>query len=507
MYDLVVLGGGSGGLNVAAMAARVGARVALVEKHQLGGECTHTACVPSKALIHAARLVQDIRSAGSYGIQVGEPKVDFSAVMGRVRSVVGGFSADETAEVLGEKGIEVLFGSPAFEAYDTVLVDGQTRLASHKFVIATGSSPAVPPILGLDAAGYLDNVSFWNLTELPESITVVGAGPVGIELAQALARFGSQVTVVSESDRVLPREDPEVSAFVQSTLESEGITFRLGTKVEEVKVEGGRKVCLTSGAGGPSGQVAAAEILIATGRTPNLAGLNLEAAGIHADPDHGIEVDAYLQTSNPRVYAIGDVIGHHLWTHAAEREAAVAFQNAIIRLPKKVDYAAMPWATFVAPEVATVGQLEHEARESNPDCRVFRVDLAAVDRARIDGLTHGFAKVVATPSGRILGATIVGENAAAVLQEFVVAMEHGIALGDLAATVHIYPTYTGLARSLANQFAATRLEGGFVRRALRWFYGFDPRGGAAEPAAAEPVAAVSGNGDGHGNGNGHGHGH
>ena len=506
MYDLAVLGGGAGGLNVALEAARVGARVALIEKYELGGECTHSACVPSKGLIQAARLVHQIRSAGDFGIRVAAPEVDFAAVMARVRAVVDRFAGSDSGDSLRARGIDVYRGSPAFEAYDTVILDGKTRIEAQRFVIATGSRPAQPRIPGLAEAGALDNLTLWALDALPSSLVILGAGPTGLEFAQVFARLGSKVTVLADSPHVLPREDPEVSDCVEALLAAEGIAFRTGVEVTRVEVRDGLKVCTyRDPASGTTGEASGTQLLVAAGRLANVEGLNLEAVGIHASPEHGIEVDDYLQTRSTRILAIGDVLNRHQYTHAAEREAAVAFQNAVLRLPKKIDYTAMPWATFVDPEVATVGLSEAAAREAHPDIRVFRAEFSEIDRARIDGRTEGFAKVVATPSGKILGATIVGADASLILQEFVLAMEHGLTLADIAETVHIYPTYSAMARKLANQFVATRLDVGFVGTVLRWFLGFRPRtsvDGDTPPPETEathdhPEPAAHTNGHGH----------
>lgn len=505
MYDLVVLGGGSGGLTVASAAARVGAKVALIDKGRLGGECTFSACVPSKALIRAAQLAHEIRGSAAYGLRVGTPEVDFSAVMARIRAVVEQFAASDSDDVMRARGIDVYRGSAAFDAYDTILVDGTTRVEGRRFVIATGSRPAIPPISGLVEAGFLDNVSIWNLNHRPETLAVIGGGPVGIEFAQALARLGTQVTVLTDSERILPREDPEVSNFVQSVLAAEGIAFHTHIEITGVVVRDGQKVVkFRSKLDGATFEAARGEILVAAGRRANVEGMNLEAVGVHADPEHGIAVNDYLRTDSPNIWAIGDVLGGPDFTHAAEREAVVAFQNAVLRLPKKMNYTTLPWATFTDPEVATVGSLAApEATEDVQETRLFRVEMAEVDRARIDGRTTGFAKLRATPAGRILGVTIVGAEAGTVLQEFVVAIEHGLTLNDLAGTVHTYPTYSGLARNLAVQFSATRLERGYVQRALRWFYGFEPRlerstiGAEAEPAPEhkpEPMVAADGHG-------------
>lgn len=474
MYDLVVLGGGSGGLSVATAAANFGAKVALIEKNELGGECTHTACIPSKALIEAARRVHAIRSAGPYGIRVAAPEVDFPAVMARVHALVAEFAGSGSGNSLRAKGIDVFRGSPSFEAYDTVLLDGKTRINAQRFVIATGSRAELPKIPGLAEVGHLDNVSIWNLTERPESLIVIGAGPSGIEFAQAFARLGSKVTVLAASAQVLPREDAEVSAQLQTLLEAEGIEIHTEVEVTKVARRDGQTVCTWQRKGGGAiGESAGSHLLVATGRLANIEGLNLDAVGIHADPEHGIEVDEYLQTRSSRIYAIGDVLQQRQFTHAAEREAGVVFQNAVLRLSKKIDYTALPWATFVDPEVATVGITEATAREQHPEVLVFRANFAELDRARIDGHTDGFAKVVSTPSGKILGATIIGEQASLILQEFVVAMENGLTLGDIAATTHTFPTYSGIARKIANQFTATRSEGGLVQTALKWFLGLN----------------------------------
>jgi pyruvate/2-oxoglutarate dehydrogenase complex dihydrolipoamide dehydrogenase (E3) component len=505
MYDLLVLGGGAGGLNVASAAARVGARVALVEKAKLGGECTHSACVPSKALIEAARLAHQIRRADAYGVRVAAPEVDFPAVMARVRAVVADFAGSDTGNSLRARGIDVFFGTPAFEAYDTVVIDGRTRLNAQRFVIATGSRPAIPAIPGLAEAGYLDNQSIWTLEALPGELIVLGAGPSGIEFAQAFARLGSKVTVLSDSDGILPREDPEVSGRVKGLLEAEGIDFRTGVEVTRVAGRDGRKVCtIKDKASGASSELSGTHLLVAAGRLANVEGLNLDAVGIHADPEHGIPVDDYLQTRSTRILAIGDVLQAHQFTHAAERQAAVAFQNAVIRIPKKIDYSALPWATFIDPEVATVGLTEADARARYPEVRVFRAELSEVDRARIDGRTAGFAKLVASPSGKVLGASIAGPEAALVLQEFVLAIEHGLTLKDIAETVHTYPTYAGLARRLANEYLATRLDTGFVQKALRWFYGYQPRTGT-DGGSPGPEAGASEHAETLGHSNGHGH--
>ncbi len=482
MYDLVVLGGGSGGLNVSAIAAAVGAKVALIEVNRLGGECTFSACVPSKTLLYAAELAHRIRSAEDYGIRTAPPTVDFAAVMGRVRSVIDSFAESDGPEHFRARGMDVIFGRPRFESPDTIIVDESKRITSKAFVVATGSKPAIPPITGLEEAGYLTNETFWSLTTLPDSLIVIGAGAVGVELAQAMSRFGSKVTLLQAAPRILPAEDPEASDRLQAFLEQEGIEIQTNAHVQEVTQRDGSKIVrFQNSTTGELTEIAAAEILVATGRKPTTEGLNLEGVGVEVDPQKGVVVNAYLRTTSPRIYALGDVIGHHQWTHAAEREATVVFQNALLKIPKKIDYRAMPWATYTDPELATVGQTHGFG--PNQSVRVFQADYSDVDRARIEGHPQGFAKVAATPSGKILGATILGTNAAQVLQEIVFAMEHGLTLNHIVNTVHPYPTYGGLARALGLQFAATRLEGGLTRSVLQLIYGFRPKQGQ-NPAGA-----------------------
>ncbi len=484
MYDLVVIGGGSGGLNVAMTAAQVGARVALIEKERPGGECTFTACVPSKGLVQAAKLAHQVRGAGLFGLRTGPLEVDFPAVMQRIHSVVEGIAVGESPEVLRARGIDVYHGSAAFAAYDTVGLDDGTLIPGRRFVIATGSRPAVPEIPGLAAAGFLDNTRLWSLGAAPESLIVIGAGPTGIEFAQCFARFGSRVTILADSSQILPRDDPQAAEALAQLLRAEGLTIHLGVEITQVEVRGDQKVCVyRDAATGATAEASASEILVAAGRLAQVEGLNLEAVGVHAGPQHGVEVDDYLQTHSARVYAIGDVLQRDQYTHAAEREAAVAFQNAVLRLRKRMDYSTIPWATFSDPEVAGVGLSEAQARAEQREFRVYRVPFAEVDRARIDGRTDGFAKVVASPGGKVLGATIVGADASLVLQEFTLAIQKGLGLGDIAATVHIYPTSASVARRLANQFLATRLERGLIQTALRLFYGFNPRIAATNGAA------------------------
>lgn len=494
MYDLVVIGAGAGGLTVAEAAAKVGARVALVEKNRLGGGSTFAAGVSSKGLVQASRLVHAIIGAGKLGIGCGAVQVDLPAVMGHIRGIVDDLAQRASAESLQQKGIEVYYGTAAFEAYDTVRL-GDKLIHAQRFVIATGSRPSILEIPGLAEAGYLDNSKIWALTSVPEHLIVVGNEPAGLEFAQCFTRLGSRVTVMAQAARILERDEPEVSEFVMKALAAEGIAFKLGVEITKVEVRGGEKVCKyreTSGGAEIVGELSGSEILVAAGRLANVEGMNLDRVGVHADANHGIEVDDCLQTHSTRVYALGDVLLRQPYTHVALREATVVFQNAVLRLRKKMDYSRLPWATFVDPEVASVGISEQQARAEARAVRVFQVDFRDIDRARIDGRTDGFAKVVTTPAGKVLGATIVGAEAAMIVQEFVLAVEKGLSLADLGSAMAVYPSYASIAGQLAHQFQQTRFLGsGYIQTALRLFYGFVPRvpgSNGSPPGQAEPLS-------------------
>jgi pyruvate/2-oxoglutarate dehydrogenase complex dihydrolipoamide dehydrogenase (E3) component len=460
---------------VAIAAARVGARVALIEKDRFGGETTFAACVPSKGLTRAAKLVHQLQGAEKFGMTTGPIEVDFRAVIGRVRALGEELARAESAEFLESNGLEVIHGVAAFEAYDTVMVDGTRRVPGQRFVIATGSRPAVPSIPGLAEAGYLDDHTLWSIAKVPENLIIIGSESVGLEFAQTFARFGAAVTLLTAAPRILAEHDAEASELAAKLLEAEGITIKTGVEVTKVALGDGKKICtFQESATGTTGEVTGTEILLAAGRLANVETLNLEAVGLHGDPEHGIAVDDYLQTHSTRVYAIGDVLKRHSYAQFAESEANVAFQNTVLKIRKKMDYSLIPWATFLDPEVASVGITRATAEDERRPFRVYRVSFAEIDRARIDGTTDGFAKVVATPGGKILGATVVGEDASMILQEFALAMRKGLGLNDIASAVPIYPTYAGVARHLASQYRDSRLESSYWKSALRLFYGFTP---------------------------------
>jgi pyruvate/2-oxoglutarate dehydrogenase complex dihydrolipoamide dehydrogenase (E3) component len=495
MYDLVVIGGGAGGLSVARAAAKVGAKVALVEKQRLGGGAAFGAGVASKALMQSARLVRSIRAAQKCGVRTDGLHVDFPAVMGHARAVAEDFAGRDSAESLRQQGIDVFRGAAVFEAYDTVQVDGKP-LVGQRFVIATGSRPLLPAVPGLAEGSCLDYSTVWSQKTLPEHLIVLGNDPVGLEFAQCFARLGSKVTIVADAPRILPREEPATSEYVMRALAAEGIQFVMGVEITKVELRDGRKVCryrAPSSLSSPeqTGEISGSDILVAAGRLANVEGMDLDAVGVHGDAEHGIEVDDCLQTYSTRVFAIGDVLLRYPYTHVAEREATIVFQNAVLRMRKKMDYSRLPWATFIDPEVASVGTSEEQARSESISVRVLKVGFDEVDRARIDGCTTGFAKVVATPAGKVLGATVVGAQASMIVQPFVLAMESEIGLADLARALPVYPSYASVSQQLANQFQEGRLlKRGYVQTALKLFYGFMPRvpveNGASQ--SAEPAA-------------------
>jgi pyruvate/2-oxoglutarate dehydrogenase complex dihydrolipoamide dehydrogenase (E3) component len=468
-YNLVVIGAGTAGLVTAAGSAGLGARVALIERDLMGGDCLNVGCVPSKALIRAARAVADARDAGALGIGVpGEPTVDFPAVMRRMRRLRAELSPIDSAARFKGLGVDVYLGQGTFTGPDAITVDGRT-LRFKRAVIATGARAAVPPIPGLGEAGYLTNESVFSLTTLPRRIAVIGGGPIGCELAQAFARFGARVHVVQMGRQLLGREDPDAARLVRTAFERDGIRLALGVRV--VKVErgaGGKVLHLASagdaGAGAVAGGAGAAEplevdeILVAVGRAPNVEGLGLEAAGVAYDKVSGVKVDDRLRTTNLRVFAAGDICTPLKFTHHSDFHARLVIQNALFFGRAKESGLVVPRCTYTDPEVAHVGATAEEAQSRGQRVRTFVQELADVDRARLDGETEGFVKVhVAEGSDRIVGATIVARHAGEMLPELTMAITQGIGLGKIARIIHTYPTQAEGIRKLGDAYNRTRL--------------------------------------------------
>ena len=432
-YDLVIIGGGSGGLVVASAAAQLKAKVALVEKNKLGGDCLWYGCVPSKSLIHAARVAYEVKNGSRYGIYTNSPEINFAEANGHVQKVIAAIEPHDSPERFEGLGVEVIFGSGQFIDKKTFEVNGR-KLKARNFVISTGSRPAIPPIPGLKESGYLTNEQVFSLSERPDSLAVIGAGPIGCELGQSFHRLGAQVTIISSRDRILPKEDLDAAAVVEKQLESEGISIIKNARVKQVELIEGKKY-LQAG----KEKIVTDEILVSAGRTPNVESLNLEAAGVEYDK-HGIKVNAKLQTTNPRIYGCGDVIGGYQFTHVAAHEAVVVIQNALFFPTKKVDYRVIPWATFTEPELARVGLSEQQARERyGDDVYVLKQNFAGVDRAQAEGATNGFGKIITRGNGEILGAHLVGPSAGELIHEIVLAMSYKLKVSALTG-IHIYPT-------------------------------------------------------------------
>jgi pyruvate/2-oxoglutarate dehydrogenase complex dihydrolipoamide dehydrogenase (E3) component len=455
-YNLVVIGAGTAGLVTAAGAAGLGAKVALVEKHLMGGDCLNVGCVPSKALIRAARAAADVRDAGTFGVRVPEGvTVDFPAVMERMRRLRAGISPHDSAARFRDLGVDVYFGAGRFARTDALEVDGRT-LRFKKAVIATGARASAPPIPGLAEAGYLTNETVFELTELPSRLAVIGAGPVGCELAQAFARFGSRVTLVEQTPQILGREDCDAAALVAGSLKRDGVAIACGTTVTRIGAEGSEKV-LTLEADGRAREVRVDAVLVGAGRVPNVEGLGLDEAGVAHDRS-GVLVDDRLRTANRRIYAAGDVASRFQFTHAADALARVAIRNALFLGRARASALTIPRCTYTDPEVAHVGLEEAEAERKGIAVRTFVQEFAEVDRAVLDGEAAGFVKVhVRAGTDLILGATVVARHAGEMISELTLAMVGRRGLKTLAQTIHPYPTQAEALKKVADTYNRTRL--------------------------------------------------
>lgn len=469
-YDLAVIGGGTAGLVSAAVSAGIGAKTALVEERRLGGECLWTGCVPSKAIIRSASVLHALRHAADYGIDVQGGRADFGRVMDRVHAIIRGIEPHDSPERFRAMGVDVIEGRARFVSPEEALVGGR-RVRARRWILATGSRTAIPPVPGLEAAGYLTHETLWELRALPESLLVLGAGPIGLEMAQAFARLGSTVTVVDLAERVLEREDPEIAAVVARRLEREGIRLLLGARATAVRMDAGARVVTVSTAAGEV-ELRAAELLVATGRRPNVEEMGLEAIGVEVT-EKGVTVDGSLRTSAHNVWAAGDVVGPYRFTHVADYQARIAAPNALFPLRRKVDYRVVPWCTYTDPEVARVGMTEAEARaEWGEKAAVYRYDHDSLDRALCDGEPDGLTKVVLDPKGRLVGAHVVGPRAGETIHEAVLAVRQRLKLSELSGMIHVYPTYPESLKRAADAFLRAKYSGGLARKvadlAVRW---------------------------------------
>jgi pyruvate/2-oxoglutarate dehydrogenase complex dihydrolipoamide dehydrogenase (E3) component/uncharacterized membrane protein YdjX (TVP38/TMEM64 family) len=469
-YNLVVIGAGTAGLISALIASSLGARVALIERHLMGGDCLNVGCVPSKALIRAARRVHEARAAAALGLRVPEGQLpDFGAAMERLRRIRAHISEEDSAARYTEEfGIDVYLGDARFTGRDTVDVGG-TELRFRKAVIATGARAAAPPIEGLAETGFLDNETIFSLTERPARLAVIGAGPIGCELAQAFQRLGSRVVLFEQAGQILGREDPDAAEILASAFARDGVQVLLECQVRKVEKRGSEKFLDVVLRGGDEKEFAVDEILVGTGRAPNVQGLGLEAAGVEYDERRGVTVDDNLRTTNRRIFAAGDICMAWKFTHAADAAAKIAVQNALFLGRKRLSKLVMPWCTYTDPEVAHVGLYPHEAAERGIEIDTFQVPISKANRAVLDGEDEGFVKVHVKKGGdRIAGATIVSSHAGEMISEITLAMVKGVGLGSFTDVIHPYPTQAEAIKAAAGLYTRTRLTP-FVKRLFdRW---------------------------------------
>jgi pyruvate/2-oxoglutarate dehydrogenase complex dihydrolipoamide dehydrogenase (E3) component len=463
--DICVIGAGSGGLSVAAAAAAFGVPVVLIERGKMGGDCLNIGCVPSKALLASARRAAVMRSAAPFGVTASTIDVDFGKVHDHVQRVIAAIAPNDSAERFAGLGVRVIKGVAKFKDRRTVSVGG-IEIRARRFVIATGSTPALPPIPGIDEGPYLTNETVFDLTERPDRLIIIGGGPIGLEMAQAFRRLGSEVTVL-EVAAPLAKDDPECAAIVLDQLEREGVVVRSGVKVVRVKHASGSVAVTFEGAGGEE-TVEGRFLLVATGRKPTTDGLDLDAAGIkhgHA----GIAVNTRLKTANRRVYAIGDCAAGQLqFTHAANYHAGLVIRNALFRLPVKVNNDAIPWVTYTEPELAQTGLTEAQARTRGIKMRILRWPYHDNDRAQTERETHGHIKVITTAKGKILSASIVGAQAGELIAMWTLAIAQGLNIRSLTGIVLPYPTLSEIGKRAAIEYFTPSLTSPWLRRIIAW---------------------------------------
>lgn len=467
-YNIVVIGAGTAGLVTAVVAAAVGAKVALIEKHLMGGDCLNVGCVPSKGVIRAARAWSDVKRAEEFGVHIPPGvKYDFAAAMARMRKLRARISHTDSAHRYTKLGVDVYIGDARFSGPDTVTVEGRAgnrTLQFKKAAICTGARASTPPTPGLKEAGYLTNETVFTLTDLPRRVGVIGAGPIGCELAQSFARFGSEVYLVEAMHGIMPNEDRDAAEIVLKSMTRDGLKLLCcGKDLTIQKTDGGKRMTVDSH--GQHYDITVDEILVGVGRSPNVEGLNLEGVGVEYDKT-GVKVNERLQTTNPRIFAAGDICSKYKFTHAADAMAQIVIQNALFPHPLGLGYASMnslvmPWATFTEPEVAHVGMYEAEAKAKGIEVDTFTYKLDEVDRAILDGEDEGFARIhVKKGTDQLLGATIVASHAGDMISEFTVLMKSGKGLGTLCGTIHPYPTQAEVLKKAANAWRKTTFTEG-----------------------------------------------
>lgn len=464
--DLCIIGAGSGGLSVAAGAAQMGAKVVLVEKSKMGGDCLNTGCVPSKALLAAAHAAQNARTVQRFGLDVGRVSVDGAKVFAHVQGVISAIAPHDSVDRFEDLGVTVILGEGRFVGPDRVEAGGHT-IRAKKFVIATGSSAFVPPIDGLDANTLLTNENVFDLTEIPAHLIVIGGGPIGCELAQAFRRLGAEVTLL-ELFNILPKDDPELVQVVRARLLADGVVIHEGVKVVRAQDLDGVPEIVCEDQDGRTHVVSGSHILVAVGRRANVLGLGLEHAGVDFSPQ-GIEVDRRLRTSNKSIFAIGDVIGGLQFTHVAGYHAGIVIRNALFKWPATVKLDHVPWVTYTDPELAQAGLTEAQARKEFGDgVKVLKATFAENDRARAEAATDGLIKVITTAKGKILGVGLVGAHAGELIQTWVLALEQGLKIGALASTIAPYPSLGEISKRAAGSYYTASLFSERTRRIVRF---------------------------------------
>jgi len=465
-HDLVIIGGGVGGLVTASVAGQLGLDVVLIEREKnLGGDCLHYGCVPSKTLIRSAKVAHTVGQASRFGIKANSGSTDLAAVMERVQAVVSQIQQHDDPERFRSYGIDVRFGEASFCDPHTVMVEGQT-IKARRFVIATGSQPTIPPIPGLENVAYLTNESVFQVKALPNRLAVIGGGPIGTELAQAFARLGSQVTLIEGGPRLLPKDDPNLTTQLREHLEAEGLSVHVNTNVSHARSHNDETILTLDRETGGEDQ-SFDQILVATGRRANTRSINPDAAGLHLNADGTLKVDGRLRTNQRHIYALGDCVGPYPFTHMAEYQAGIIISNAVFRLPRKVDYTTVPWVTYTDPELAHVGMTTAVANERGLHYELATFPVADVDRAIAEGSTTGELRLL-IHRGRIIGASLLAPQAGEIIHELALAIGERIPLRRLASMVHAYPTLAQISKRAAGGYYAHQLFSQRTRGLVKW---------------------------------------
>jgi len=469
-YDLIVIGGGAGGLTASTFAGQSAAKTLLVEKYKkLGGDCLHFGCVPSKSLIKSGYAYNVIRQAEKYGLpKIDLPPVDFTKVRNRIQDIIGTIQKHDEPEYIQDKyNVETKFGSPQFVDDHTIDLNGE-KITSRYFVIATGSSPFIPPIEGIGDVSYITNLQIFSLDKLPESLAVIGAGPIGMEMAQSFHRLGSKVTVIETTECILPREDEDVSCYVHELLEKEGIDFIVNARVTKLE-QNGNVIKLIAEKDGQMQTIESQALLVSTGRKANVDDLGLEKAGI--EYDRTIQVNKKMQTSQKHIYAVGDVTGGYQFTHVASYEAVVAIYNAILKIPKKADYTHVPWCTYLDPEVASIGYNEKRAKEEGIDYKVQIDHFQENHRALAESEAHGFIKILINKKRRAIGVQIIGYHAGDLIHEWVPVLNGKVSLSTISDAIHAYPTMAEINKNATVNYLVSTIPP-WTKKITKFLFGY-----------------------------------